>query len=823
MPTYSLTLRAPLDRRLTIKEVDDNWLYLEQLAISGTAGGGTGSVGPQGPAGATGAAGPAGATGVAGATGPQGIQGATGPAGGGGGTASAGGPSGSIQYNLNGTFSGDAQFTRVDKNTNISKVLDANGYSAGLATGEGLLGLGFTGSSLYVVRDNTFMGSLYGDLTGFGSSTFSMIVGRSGPGNLQMLYHDSDKIQLRREVVSEGVNSCLTLGQNVTEMKWNQGGTISRFILNSNGAGFNINGTTTYFPEGSGTLNQVMVSDGSGGMQWSDMSGGGSGSYAATVSLGNYLMGHTRGYNQLGFGVTGSISIIKEGSVFVGSIQGVINTLGTMSYSAGYFGGAINNSVIINKQRLSLSYFDSTITSNFTMDDNEAYWSFNDAGGSSPKDPIIQLTSNGIQFSYFGGTSSYIFPANPPALGEVLMGAGATALTWGTPAGGGSPQGKVGSFQFNNNGSFDGFGIVDQQNESVYLNGGTPSSYTQSSDVTAIGFNAGINNTVDGNTFIGSGAGLNTTSGNVNVFVGTDAGRNNDTGIANTFIGYDAGCSNNRCFNTFTGYQSGRDDSTGCYNTFYGAESGSNNQDGRNNTYIGAGAGVNGATNSDSNTYVGRLAGAGGGSSNTYLGYRSGYCSNSTSNSVMIGNDAGYENETGIWNVFIGIEAGYSSVASSQNVFIGSRAGNAATQSTRNVFVGSNAGLNTLSSCNVFIGVESGACNTTGTDNVYIGYSAACSTQTDSNNVVIGNNSACALIGSYNTFIGDNIGAGENIYATNSIAIGAEALPEFNGNVALGSTNYPIATSGTASGGSPTLYIRAKINGTQYKLPLWAV
>ena len=32
MPTYSLTLREPLGRKLTIGEVDNNWLYLQDLA-----------------------------------------------------------------------------------------------------------------------------------------------------------------------------------------------------------------------------------------------------------------------------------------------------------------------------------------------------------------------------------------------------------------------------------------------------------------------------------------------------------------------------------------------------------------------------------------------------------------------------------------------------------------------------------------------------------------------------------------------------------------------------------------------------------------------
>ncbi len=55
--SYTLTLRKNMGRKLSIKETDDNWLYLEQLALSGTSSGGTGATGPQGIQGPTGPAG----------------------------------------------------------------------------------------------------------------------------------------------------------------------------------------------------------------------------------------------------------------------------------------------------------------------------------------------------------------------------------------------------------------------------------------------------------------------------------------------------------------------------------------------------------------------------------------------------------------------------------------------------------------------------------------------------------------------------------------------------------------------------------------------
>jgi hypothetical protein len=100
MSTYSLTLRQVKDSKLTISEMDNNFLYLQSLSLNSA----TGSTGPQGEIGATGPQGEIGATGPAGeigATGPAGEIGATGPAGEIGATGSAGeigatGPQGEI-------------------------------------------------------------------------------------------------------------------------------------------------------------------------------------------------------------------------------------------------------------------------------------------------------------------------------------------------------------------------------------------------------------------------------------------------------------------------------------------------------------------------------------------------------------------------------------------------------------------------------------------------------------------------------------------------------------------------------------------------------
>jgi hypothetical protein len=75
-----LILRNIKGDPLTYDEMDDNLLYLENLAIIGGPGQ-TGPTGSSGPSGATGSAGPTGSDGPTGSAGPTGSDGATGPAG----------------------------------------------------------------------------------------------------------------------------------------------------------------------------------------------------------------------------------------------------------------------------------------------------------------------------------------------------------------------------------------------------------------------------------------------------------------------------------------------------------------------------------------------------------------------------------------------------------------------------------------------------------------------------------------------------------------------------------------------------------------------
>jgi hypothetical protein len=95
----SLILRNTKGEPLTYDEMDDNLIYLENLAIIGGPGQ-TGPTGSVGPAGATGSAGPTGSDGPTGSAGPTGSDGATGP-GGATGSGGATGPTGPFSTSPN--------------------------------------------------------------------------------------------------------------------------------------------------------------------------------------------------------------------------------------------------------------------------------------------------------------------------------------------------------------------------------------------------------------------------------------------------------------------------------------------------------------------------------------------------------------------------------------------------------------------------------------------------------------------------------------------------------------------------------------------------
>jgi trimeric autotransporter adhesin len=134
------------------------------------------------------------------------------------------------------------------------------------------------------------------------------------------------------------------------------------------------------------------------------------------------------------------------------------------------------------------------------------------------------------------------------------------------------------------------------------------------------------------------GGGAIVANGNVTSF-GKDTGA---VGYYETFIGTGAGSSTSTGErNSFVGYNAGNTNTSGDGNSFFGSGAGSDNRTGSWNTYIGVGTAGNHMAGS-SNTFVGWGAGScvppwTGGSGNVFLGYQAG-CSETGSNKLYIDN-----------------------------------------------------------------------------------------------------------------------------------------------------------------------------------------
>jgi len=181
---------------------------------------------------------------------------------------------------------------------------------------------------------------------------------------------------------------------------------------------------------------------------------------------------------------------------------------------------------------------------------------------------------------------------------------------------------------------------------------------------TFVGQNAGYENSGYYNTFVGSGAGSESNTGNSNTFVGKNAGRKNKSGFDNTFLGDDAGYDCNSSFgSTFVGKNTGFNNTKGAFNTYLGASAGFGSTSGDYNTFVGSAAGFNSKGNY--NTFIGFQAGGDceTGSNNTFLGFGGGYKCKTGSDNTFLGKYAGFNNN-GQGNVFIGNEAGFNEAGS---------------------------------------------------------------------------------------------------------------------------------------------------------------
>lgn len=247
-------------------------------------------------------------------------------------------------------------------------------------------------------------------------------------------------------------------------------------------------------------------------------------------------------------------------------------------------------------------------------------------------------------------------------LSAVIINNGSGALTIGAgqvtqamlAAGVGVPGGANTSIQFNNSGSFGGFGTWDGTTFDVGTGKGFKGQYSNSNH------SAYIN--PDGSAVFGAGGMVITNVGNISVpaFKLTTSPTNGYvlTSDASGNGSWQAGGGSS----AFT-----IDVSNNIISSNAGAVSGSNN------FFAGLNAGGAGSTSGGYNNFIGSQAGYtnSGGSNNNFLGNISGYLNTSGSNNLFFGLYSGYTNTTGSNNIAIGQAVACVSATASGQMNIG--------------------------------------------------------------------------------------------------------------------------------------------------------
>ena len=233
-----------------------------------------------------------------------------------------------------------------------------------------------------------------------------------------------------------------------------------------------------------------------------------------------------------------------------------------------------------------------------------------------------------------------------------------------------------------------------------------------------------IDNT-NANTFFGYQSGNNNTSGIQNTFIGQMAGYNNLSGYWNTFVGDSSGYSTTTGYrNTSIGYQSLFNNTTGWYNNAFGHKTLYSNTTGSDNMAVGQAAlfgNITGTHNIAVGNYT--LESTTSGGNNTAVGYGTLYNNNDATGD----------------NTAVGYNAMYTSTSGRSNTAIGTQ-----------------ALTNTTGNYNTAIGNNTGGTNTTGSNNTFIGTGANPSTGAFTNATAIGYN---AIVGASNSLVLGGTGA----------------------------------------------------------------
>jgi len=264
-----------------------------------------------------------------------------------------------------------------------------------------------------------------------------------------------------------------------------------------------------------------------------------------------------------------------------------------------------------------------------------------------------------------------------------------------------------------------------------------------------LGYQAGKNsydswNGARFNTFIGTQAGLNNTTGNYNTALGTFALYRNTTGYYNTAVGMEALYSNTTGHsNTAVGPEALYSNTSGYRNSAIGARALYYNTEGTNNSAMGYYA-LFSNTTGEFNTALGTYALVSNttGNNNTAVGMWALRSNTSGDDNVAVGLDALGSNTTGYSNTAVGYAALRENSTGYYNTALGMNAGR---------YIANGTTRNRISNTSVYLGANTKALADGDQNEIVIGYNA---TGAGSNSVVLGNDSI------QKTILKGNVGIG---------------------------------------------------------------
>jgi hypothetical protein len=188
-------------------------------------------------------------------------------------------------------------------------------------------------------------------------------------------------------------------------------------------------------------------------------------------------------------------------------------------------------------------------------------------------------------------------------------------------------------------------GFVNTANQNTFIGSSAGAANTSSTGHVHVGYQAGLAVTGANNTIVGHQAGDGVTTGVRNSLFGKDAGgAAGATAMSDVVaLGYQAGLLNTGDQNTFVGSSSGDANTSGSQQAFFGYNSGSQ-ATGSSNTILGANSAIN-LTTGSTNVFIGASSDAASGSTSNAIGIMA----IAESNTFVAGNTS-----TAISNVYFG-------------------------------------------------------------------------------------------------------------------------------------------------------------------------